>query len=245
MIDARASGGSVSALINSLLRNNNARSTTLIVCSTRAQFLQRLISASRVSRSAEHNQHPAAEDAEREAAATDTGASFLLDTSIAVLAQAREIRLAFCPTVDHLRAYLLAYNSRHVSPVQEDEERPLLAVLDAIAVHQPTSEFTAQGLSRTIAMMVEVAARANSDFLLYESTDVAGSVNPGRSRLPWDMQVPLLNITARSGHRSTQQSNQEVPVRRIIQRWLHLVESEPEQAASADTGRVLRRRIHP
>ncbi|KAL1996865.1 hypothetical protein VTN49DRAFT_7730 [Thermomyces lanuginosus] len=235
MIDARASGGPVSALIDSLLRdNNNARGTTVIVCSTRAQFLQRLISASSISRSTEHNRHAAGAYAEQEEgeATLDPSVSSLLDTSIAVLARARDIKLAFCPTVDHLRAYLLAYNSRHAVPVQ-DEKRCLLVVLDAIALHQPTAEFSAQGLSRTIAMMVEVADRANSDFLLYESTDVAdGSLDAERPRLPWNVQVPLLSIAARSGYRSTQQSNQEIPIRRIIQRWLHLVESEPEEAAS-------------
>ncbi|RAK99022.1 uncharacterized protein BO80DRAFT_495088 [Aspergillus ibericus CBS 121593] len=184
--------------------NQDAPSTLLLVCSTRELFLEQLYAAS-------HRQPGVA--AERHQIFTKT---------IGLLSQSRRIKLAFCPTLEHLRAYLSVIQSpkslQNVSDERRQTRRPLMAILDPLALHIPTSEFSAQGLSRTFAIAVEVASRAEMDLVLCECGNVADPADSGRGEVLWYTQVPLLNSSIRIGEESTS-FRRGVPVKRVMQRW--------------------------
>ena len=95
--------------------------------------------------------------------------------------------------------------------MRKQQQQSTLAIIDLLGLHYSTTEFTAQGLSRTLAGVVEVTAQVGAELVLCECAD-------GHDAL-WDAQVPLLSSSAvqDSGDDNTLQGG--VPVRRIVQRW--------------------------
>lgn len=109
----------------------------------------------------------------------------------------------------------------------------LMAILDPLALHIPTSEFSAQGLSRTLAAAVEVADRGGMDLVLCECTrDVGDAVGSGN--MFWQTQVPLLNSSVRIGDESTSHRGGGVPVKRVVQRWFEFT-NDTNEAPFTDT----------
>ncbi|PYI06379.1 hypothetical protein BO78DRAFT_397332 [Aspergillus sclerotiicarbonarius CBS 121057] len=191
--------------------NQDAPSTLLLVCSTRELFLEQLFAASHMQ---------PGEAAERRQILTKT---------IGLLSKSRRIKLVFCPTLEHLRAYLSVIQSpgslHNVSGDGGQTRRPLMAILDPLALHIPTSEFSAQGLSRTFAIAVEVSSQAEMDLVLCESRDATDPADSGQGEVLWYTQVPLLNSSVRIGEESTS-FRREVPVKRVMQRWFDFNENE-------------------
>ncbi|KAJ6184473.1 hypothetical protein N7519_005774 [Penicillium mononematosum] len=143
----------VSDLLQRLLEGNS--DTHLVVCATRAEFLVQLTAAIRSRRTD-----------------PDTAGSHdLLTKTIGLLARSSKIRLVFCPSLESLRAYLAIFEPAAEAATEDESlshDRQLLAVLDMVALHVTTSEFSAQGLSRTLASVVEASSRAGMDLRLYE-----------------------------------------------------------------------------
>lgn len=202
----------------------DAPTTILLICSTKEQFLEQLLLASS-SRSEEHNQHN----------------HILTKNTIGVLSKSSSIKLVYCPTLEHLRAYLSVVRSPEggvglqrelLTTTTEEKERqtkqppPLMAILNPLALHVPTSEFSAQGLSRTFAAVVEVADRGGMDLVLCECRDVGDSMGSGRGEVSWHTQVPLLNSSMRVGEESTSYRGGGVPVKRVVQRWFEFNDNE-------------------
>ncbi|KAJ5086498.1 hypothetical protein NUU61_007805 [Penicillium alfredii] len=178
--------------------------TYLIVCATKAEFLVQLAAAIRGQRA-----HPAS-----------AGGPDLLTNTIGLLAKSSKIRLIFCPSLESLRAYLAVLSpAERVAPGDAaDPRRRFLAVLDIVALHANTSEFSAQGLSRTLAATVEAASRAEMDLTLYECTN-ALDPSTDRGRGLWDVQVPLLNGSVRMRDDGSAWGGRGASVKRIAQRW--------------------------
>jgi hypothetical protein len=194
----------VSDLLQQLLEGNS--DTHLIVCATRAEFLVQLTAAIRSRRTD-----------------PDTAGSHdLLTKTIGLLARSSKIRLAFCPTLESLRAYLAIFEPA-VRAATEDEslshDRQLLAVLDMVALHGTTSEFSAQGLSRTLASVVEASSRAGMNLRLYECVDALDPSSAARGRKLWDVDVPLLNGSVRMRSDQSTLGGRGVTVRRVAERW--------------------------
>ncbi|KAL5357269.1 hypothetical protein BJX96DRAFT_10399 [Aspergillus floccosus] len=183
--------------------SKDASSTSLIICSTRDSFLDKTRAACVYL-----------EDT--------TGSCQLFNKSIGLLSMSSRIKVVFCPTLEHLRACLssLRLTDRAVQDVtaeQRKPSRPLVAILDPLALHVPTSEFSAQGLSRTFAAAVEAASREAADLILCESRDVSIPTENSSGQALWYVEVPLLNSSVRMG-------GQSVPVKRIAQRWFEFEE---------------------
>lgn len=179
----------------------------IIVCSTRERFREQLFTSM--------NDSAVGQGGHRHGT-TNT----LLTKTIGVIAMASNVRLVFCPTVESLRAYIAsssnlrgALDDSDPGKKQQNSQgvRQGLAVLNLLALHHysKTAEFSAQGLSRTLASVVELAARVRAELVLCECADA------GENAL-WDAQVPLL-----SG--SVDNNVGSVPVRRILQRWFDIV----------------------
>lgn len=178
------------------LRQLHAVPTTLIICSTRDKFLEDL--------------HAATHQTHRVVETSMTPHPFLIPT-IHLLVTSETISLAFTPTLPHLRAYLATYvpHNNSASKLQSYQKpgsrTPFLAILGLVALHRSTSEHSAQGLSRTLAVAVEAATHANMKLVLAEPPSLGEDpVEPGNlmsevQENPWKEQVPLLNGSVRVG----------------------------------------------
>ncbi|KAJ5312394.1 hypothetical protein PENANT_c027G07098 [Penicillium antarcticum] len=191
-------------LLQQLLETNS--DAHLIVCATKAEFLVQLAAAIRSQR------------ADPDAAASHD----LLTKTIGLLARSSKIRLSFCPTLESLRAYLAVLTTTDgvtTEDAQSSGGRRLLAVLNMMALHITTSEFSAQGLSRTLAAAVEAASRAELDLRLYECANSLDPTSVDWGRKLWDMTVPLLNGSVRMRGDESTMSGRGVTLKRVVSRW--------------------------
>lgn len=237
MIDARVlSTASLADFVNFILHKTSA-STTVVVCSTRERFLEQLI-ANVSSQSQENGHNPVPENEPSPLLEADqpspsklpTSAESLLSNTIGTIAKSQRIKLLFCPSLAHLRAYLstLQLHPSHdsIDPKKQDAGygKSVIAILDLLAVHYMSTQFSAQGLSQTLSLVVETAARTDSTILLCECNDAANPANRDHGQRLWALHVPLLNGgSVRSEHErassSSLWSGRHVTVRQVAQRW--------------------------
>ncbi|KAJ5747362.1 uncharacterized protein N7511_009058 [Penicillium nucicola] len=191
-------------LLQQLLEANS--DAHLIVCATKAEFLVQLTAAIRLQRADPHA----------------TASHDLLTKTIGLLARCSKIRLAFCPTLESLRAYLAVLTAADGATVEDTQcssGRRLLVVLNMIALHVTTTELSAQGLSRTLAAAVEAASRARLDLRLYECVNPLDLTSAHWGRKLWDLNVPLLNGSVRMRDDESTMSGRGVTVKRVASRW--------------------------
>ncbi|RJE23446.1 hypothetical protein PHISCL_04204 [Aspergillus sclerotialis] len=188
-----------------------ARATILVICSTRDHFLEQLYAATHTQ-----TEEPVSSETHQ-----------LFTKTIGLLSKSSKVRLAFCPTLEHFRAYISVL--RATSKVTFDElqnNRPLLAILDLVALHVPTSEFSAQGLSRTIATTVEVAAREGMDLMLCECRNALDAISTRSGERLWYEHVPILNGSVRMAGEENVWRGQGVSVKRVAGRWFEFNDTD-------------------
>jgi hypothetical protein len=218
------------AFIQNILKKH-ALPSTLIICSTKDAFLRQ-----------SHIAHPADSNQDHENRNAIPQHTWTTPT-LRLLASSRTVKVEFCPDLPHLRAYLASYT--HRTPTDEDIQTALptarlstriLAILNPIQLHRPTSAFSAQGLNRTLATAVDAAYHTGSRLILAEcSTDQqaasdedtamglqsedATAAAAGTSN-PWDDEVSILNVTIKSfGAGERGWVGRTVKVRTIAERW--------------------------
>lgn len=210
---------SVPAFLEEYTFHNDAPRALLLICSTRDQFLKRLLVALQTATTTtqpddEHSQNPK-----------------LLSKSIGLLSKSNKTKLVFCPTLESLRAYL---SSVHITADDGPGEatvpgaferkhgrRPVLAVLDLLGLHCLTAEYSAQGLSRTLASVVEAAAREGADVELCECLDAVHPAGVERGEDLWRAKLPLLSDSVRAVNHDAQRGHC-VPLGRVVRRWFEL-----------------------
>ncbi|OGM39324.1 hypothetical protein ABOM_011998 [Aspergillus bombycis] len=202
-------GNWVTDLVQYILDHDASR-TVLIICSTRDTFLKQLLAITHAHLSKTAESHP------------------ILTKTIGLLSESNRIKLVYCPTLENLRAYLSVLPSSDdlmQGPVAEEPktQKPLMAILDLVALHLQTSEFSAQGLSRTFATAVEAASREGMDLVLCECQDASTQNDDERGEILWYTNVPLLNSSVRRG--GSAWLGRSVPVNRVAQRWFEFIES--------------------
>ncbi|KAK5107603.1 hypothetical protein LTR62_000997 [Meristemomyces frigidus] len=159
--------------------------------------------------------------------------------TLKLLASSRGIKMVFCPDITHLRAYL---GTNQHQPDRNDEmcqhggsQERILALINPIALHRPTSTFSAQGLNRTFAAAVEAAFRSKAKLVIAEcnpsssgaATDVSGEDSEVGERSPnvpapdlWDEEVSILNVTTKSfGIGGRGWVGRTVKLRAVAGRW--------------------------
>ncbi len=237
--------------------SSSSSSTTLIVCSSREDFLNYLLESSSTvtatatgSRSRSHGQPQQASDG---GATVD----FLLEPSLWHIRAASTLRIAYCPTVQHLRAYLSSVFSasaaaapRHgpssrgsssSSAAHHAVGSPLhtLALLNMVGLHRYTSEFTAQGIGRSLALAVEAAAHRRARLVVCECSGEATECSSvggdgdddddaGDGGFWYDEQVPLLSRRA-LGSNDEAWLECRVSIRSIFARWCLFEEKEEKK----------------
>jgi len=111
----------------------------------------------------------------------------LLTPTLHQISQAQTLKLAFCPSLESLRAFLGTYGLRASDPSSHFQvhndlaeqstytigghkvlRHPVLVLLNIISIHRGTSSFSAQGIGRTLASSIETAHRFNQRLVVVE-----------------------------------------------------------------------------
>ncbi|KAI7458732.1 hypothetical protein KC351_g17987 [Hortaea werneckii] len=162
--------------------------------------------------------------------------------TLRMLAASRTVKVVFCPDITHLRAYLATHAGqpygKHLKTIPHSKR--VLALLNIVALHRPTSAFSAQGLNRTFSAAVEAACVSNSRLVIAECDDHASkhqrdldtsvdTIEPAvrdaaqqLTRSVWDEEVSILNVTTKSfGAGERGWVGRTVRVRDVAGRWCH------------------------
>ncbi|KAK8161241.1 hypothetical protein IWX90DRAFT_289928 [Phyllosticta citrichinensis] len=232
-------GLSMTDLLQHLTATHSAP-TTLIVCSSRDLFEHQLLRA--LGASSLHVDQD--EHARKHPLATPT---------LQLLKSTLTIHLAFCPSLEALRAHLAVYRTNHVSEVSGGTREPMLCILNMLALHRETTSFSAQGISRTLAIAVEAAARCGQKLVISECPgpsdtitgeyrheaaerlpqDAEASVDqePSEPQDPWSEQLSILNVTTKSfGVGSRGWAGRTVSARAVAERWCRFERYQGVQA---------------
>ncbi|KAH7134326.1 hypothetical protein EDB81DRAFT_803625 [Dactylonectria macrodidyma] len=135
------------------------------------------------------------------------------------VAISRHIRIIFTPTVTHFRSYLSVFSAAD-SPIPAppnhvpDHKPPLLLVYGLLALHRDASEWSAQGIGNSAAVLVDGAARNAFQPVLVEPRGVGGYEDLDHL---CNEVVPLLNGTARKDDGSW--SGRGVNIKQVLCRW--------------------------
>lgn len=223
----------------------------LVICASKEIFIEQLLAACTESQANDVVTHPNPNPGDETTEAEPDGNKapephgLLRPPSLLGLANSRSVKLAFCPSLSHLRAYLAKLavptsQSFHASDTTNTDDKqadqPVLAILNPIDIHRSTSSFSAQGLNRTFALAVEAAHAIKSDLLMGECTSLRSSgmeqydpemdyedgfppPQPAPEN-PWDEEVSMLNVTTKSfGAGGRGWVGRTVSLRRIAERW--------------------------
>lgn len=164
--------------------------TTLIICSTREAFLHELEAGvaqqanDRAAKYEDRNSRDSEDEPTEDDEAIDTLQHDLTTPTLHLLATTRTVKLAFCDSLPHLHAYLSLLTHRHRQQQQRPSsdppaasrldaslpkaKKPYLAVLNPIDLHRHTSHFSAQGLNRMFAALVDSADGLERQLLIAE-----------------------------------------------------------------------------
>lgn len=225
--------------------NSHGPCSTIVVCTSREGFTRELhtaISQSEKNQEAKQRRDPDLNATEHgiegpsPARPQQMRPHSWTTPTLRLLASAQTLRLAFCEDVTHLRAYLAAYPHRSADPEMPNDglqSKRTLAILNPIALHRPTSNFSAQGLNRTFSVAVDAAHASRSKLVIAEcqaatsqSLDdqretgetVAGLPREGHGT--WDEEVSILNVATKTfgvGERGW--VGRTVKLRAVASRW--------------------------
>lgn len=210
----------VPELLEELLRAQHGN-TSLVVCSSKKQFLQQLVPFLSAHQPAQAV--ACKEDTEAEGTHQSQQPHFLLEPTLQLMSRSKATKLAFCPTINTLRAHL---SSLAILKQTKSAPRASLMIVDLILLHHATSEYSVQGLMRSLASAVEAAARNQIDLQLCECKDVHDLDNPDRGARLWDAQVPLLSGSVRLRGEDAAWSERMIAVRAIVGRWFEFEKKE-------------------
>lgn len=134
----------------------------------------------------------------------------------------------------------------------------MLAMLNPLALHSSTTDFSVQGLSRTFAAAVEAAERASMQ-LVVEETE-AGYGEEGGEQIhvvesedswqggdaeregeepkkdPWMQQVPFLNGSTRIGGGERLWAGRLVEMAKVVGKWCRFVTLDDDGLYETDAG---------
>jgi hypothetical protein len=144
----------------------------------------------------------------------------LIVPTLRQVAASRHISLVFVDTVSHLRAYLATFPPEIEKRPPEQNingspKGPLIVVYGLLGLHRHTSEWSAQGLGNSAAVLVE--AGWGQKVVILERRDEGD-----REQKLWEERLPILNGSARRAGVEGEDavwSGRTVEVARILGRW--------------------------
>lgn len=170
--------------------------TTLIIGGTSAQFVQQWHA---------NYEHDDNEKIDRK-------------TTLLEVAVARHIRVVFVPSVAHLRGFLAAFDpaTSSIPPPPSKARRKTrgrLIIYNLLRLHRETSEWSAQGLGATAAVLDETGYRTGMGVCIVERREG----EDGES--PWTEQVPILSTSARRQLEKAGYPLRMEGIRSVLGRW--------------------------
>lgn len=244
---------SPSELLNYLLERQ-AFFTTLIICQKREDFVNSLISEillasqyQNLSKNGDLNKTSSCFSAGKSVQNEDyERRNLLLIPTLHQLAISRHIHVVFVPTIAHLRAYLATFPSKMEAKISStlDQEKnlmdvdsssttPYLFVYGLIDLHRNTCEWSAQGLSNTIAGLIEAGGRSCKKVVVTETWEEESAVEDSGDEINadsgdasrcsiWANRVPILHTNAGNiGPHFEEKpwSGRTTEIGRILARW--------------------------
>lgn len=205
-------------ILQNLTRAEAYASTTVIVCLSREDFLRQIAAQNRRQAQTGSEQSSDALTVDGEASLRDEGHALpdLLIPALQLLAISQKIRMVYCPTIPVLRGFLSTYLGQDGGSQVGLSQ---LIVIDLLALHHGTSEFTLQGLSRSFAAIVSAAGASKAHLRLIECKDVDDAANPDRGSRLWDKQVPLLSGSIKIGLEGSRWAGRALTIKKIASRW--------------------------
>lgn len=229
-----------------LVLDQHTAPSLLVVCTTKDAFVEELHAATLQSTSEEQQTCDDGNDDHAEEAANRPANVVQPWTvpSLRLLSTSRTVKVAFCPDITHLRGYLATYHLRlsnqgqdqvaNQAHAQAETAGSILAILNPIQLHRPTSAFSAQGINRTLSIAVEAAHHTGSRLVMAECPSELpqpatepdhvdlDEAQPERVAMesPWDEEVSMLNVTTKgfnAGERGW--VGRTVETRTIAERW--------------------------
>ncbi|KAF5708245.1 hypothetical protein FGLOB1_6541 [Fusarium globosum] len=151
----------------------------------------------------------------------------LLKAPLYQIAISRHIRFLFAPTVTHLRAFLSVFTPKDSSipapPNYTPASRPpLLLVYGLLALHRDASEWSAQGIDNSAALLVDAASRNEFRAAIIEPKGIGHHT---LGHLGGEM-IPLLNGTSRRDDGSW--TGRTVSAKQVLSRWFEFDNREQE-----------------
>lgn len=201
-------------LLEDLVQADPSNPTDLIICSSRIDFLDQITPALH-GHSADTPTGLENDEDHHEASITSAHA-FLVPT-LGLLNTSQHVKLVFCPTISALRGYLAGYVGSASLPSTSGASQ--LVVLNNLALHHKSSEFTVQGLSQTFAAIVSAGTRSRRRVRLVECKDVHESSGDDHGSDLWNKQVPLLSTSVKIGEQAARWGRRTFRVSRIASRW--------------------------
>ncbi|KAK6515217.1 hypothetical protein TWF506_007560 [Arthrobotrys conoides] len=161
---------------------------TIIVCSTRSTFIRELL----VDLNIPLDDIPPLNDAQ----GLSSAQRLILQTPISALLTTDTISLVYCPTIHHLRAYLSSLISSTITtaintstPALSQSERslqqPYLAIHSLLPLHHLSTEWSSQGLSRTLSSIISTTISTSRSLVL--------SISESSMTFGISAELPLIN----------------------------------------------------
>ncbi|KAI8962302.1 hypothetical protein F5Y11DRAFT_195346 [Daldinia sp. FL1419] len=165
---------------------HHAHPTTLIICSSRSEFLASLADdvlqetapsdgVAPIGHPPETSTFTTAPDAPGAKQEQVRQRHRLLSSPLYQIATSRYIRVVYIPTVTHLRAYLSVFSPEDskvaVPPSYHDSPRkcaPCIILYGFLETHRDTSEWSAQGLGNSASALVELGHRLSWQIIVIE-----------------------------------------------------------------------------
>ncbi|KAI9713048.1 MAG: hypothetical protein M1820_001033 [Bogoriella megaspora] len=225
---------------------NHVEQAIVVVCSSREDFLRKMLQPLQNS-DEDHTSCP------------------LLTPTLELLKSSQTVQLVFCPTLQTLHAWLCSRLSimkpNHTGgnddgvPGLTDHgifQGQLLVIIDVVILHRNTSSFSAQGLGRTFAAMVDSAFHLRRQLVIAEcfepepqepalaasedesehTSTVAGHNHDAIQEKPWNEDVSILNVTTKSfGAGERGWMGRTVKIGQIVARWCTF-KTLPENASN-------------
>ncbi|KAI1919307.1 hypothetical protein LOZ58_006187 [Ophidiomyces ophidiicola] len=203
----------------------------LVVCWSKEKFLQQL----RLSIQQQSYAHLPGLEAGGNGAENSASpfCRTLLSNTIDIIDKSQKITLSFCPTLESFRAFLGTYTTCPRSTTESDQSElrnspPVLAIVGLAALHLNTCEFSAQGISRSLALVVETAARERLRLILCECQDMTENGDIVSSGSIWNTRVPVLNIADKMKQHEVA-AGQTVEIKMVVRKWFRFDTTEADE----------------
>ncbi|KAI8302649.1 hypothetical protein K4K59_000412 [Colletotrichum sp. SAR11_240] len=200
------------------IRTHQIYPTTLVICYSQEEFMLSLVADIKSQFTQEQLQN-----------ADEDPPHPLFAKPIFQQVIARHIRVIFVPTVTHLRANLSVFSPAdsptpappNLPPPSAKDKPPLLLVYGFMDLHRDSSEWSAQGISNSAAILVEAAQRAGFKPIIVEPKG-AGRHQDFDSLL----REPAPILSGSSKRDEGGWTGRTVEVRRVLGRWFRFQEGQ-------------------